>query len=95
MKGSAVRHELDMRIPSLNLKNSKSYCLNTLVKRNIPEIPNVLMLFILFVQSIYNICLYILQKLNILMNLPIENLRKRYNCQVPSTFSFGTFRNNG
>lgn len=22
------------------------------------------------------------------MNLPIDNLRKRYNCQVPSTFSF-------
>lgn len=29
------------------------------------------------------------------MNLPIENLRKRYNCQVPSTCSFGAFRSNG
>lgn len=29
------------------------------------------------------------------MNLPIDNLRKRYNCQVPSTFSFDAFRSNG
>lgn len=28
------------------------------------------------------------------MNLPIDNSRKRYNCQVPSTFSFGALKSN-
>lgn len=88
IKGSAVRYELDMRIPSLNLKNSKSYCLNTiLIKRNIPEIPNVIMLFILFVltKHLQHLSLYFIK---IKHSYESTNRKSQKKIQLPSSQHF-------